>query len=435
METKPLLVIQVDDVKRFRWFTALVVLTFLVPAAAAQDLGPGELRVFLDCQRIRCDFDYLRREIVWVNWVRDRQDADVHLLVTSEGTGSGGRQATLRYIGLRALEGRDLQLLATTPETATDDEERQELARVMRVGLAGYAGALGYAGGLDVIDRTPFEIRATQQQELHDPWNRWVFRVNANANLGGESRESSNSYSGSVRATRTTDDWKISLSSRGSRTSSHFIFEDSTTYDNVTSSIGFDGLIARSLGRQWSAGALTEFDRSDRENLDASFRVAAALEYNFWPYAESSRRQLIVLYSLGRSQFDYVDSTVFDLVKETRFDQRLLIALATREPWGTSQVTLEGQTYLHDLSRNEFTISGGVSIRLYKGLSVNTNAYYSRVRNQLNIAKGGATDEEVLLRLRELETGYRYQFSVGFSYSFGSIYNNIVNPRFREDNF
>lgn len=418
-----------------RWVTCLLTLTFLAPIVAAQDLGPGEFRVFLDCQHIRCDFDFLRREIVWVNWVRDRQDADLHLLVTSENTGSGGRRATLRYIGLRTLAGRDLQLLATTPETATDDEERQELVRMMRLGLAGYAGALGSAAGLDVVDRTPVEIRATGQQELVDPWNRWVFRVTASGNLSGESRESSNSFSGSLRASRTTEDWKITLSSRGSRTSSHFIFEDSTTFDNVTSSYGFDGRVVRSLGPQFSAGALTEFDRSDRQNLDASFRFAAALEYNFWPYAESSRRQLTVLYSLGRSQYDYVDTTVFDLVKEIRYDQRLVIALATREPWGTSQITVEGQNYLHDFARNEFSISGGVSIRLYKGLSVNSNALYSRVRNQLNIAKGGATDEEVLLRLRELETGYRYHLSIGFSYTFGSIYNDVVNPRFRRDNF
>ncbi len=424
-----------DDVRLFRWVFPFLALASLIPSAEAQDVGRAEFRVFLDCQRIRCDFDYLRREIVWVNWVRDRQDADLHLLVTSENTGSGGRRATLRFIGLRTLAGRDLQLLASTAQTATDDEERQELVRVMGLGLAGYAGALGRGTGLEVVDHTPIEIRETGQQELVDPWNRWVFRVTANGNLSGESRASSNSFSGSVRASRTTDDWKLTLSSRGSRTSSHFIFEDSTTYDNVTSSYGFDGRAVHSLGPRWSAGAQAEFDRSSRQNLDASLRVAAALEYNFWPYSESSRRQLTVLYSLGRSQFDYADTTVFDLINETRYDQRLIIALATREPWGTSQLTLEGQNYLHDLSRNEFSISGGVSIRLYKGLSVNSNAFYSRVRNQLNVAKGGATDEEVLLRLRELETGYRYHMSIGFTYTFGSIYNDIVNPRIRRDNF
>ncbi|MDZ7341730.1 MAG: hypothetical protein ONB27_10280 [candidate division KSB1 bacterium] len=42
----------------------------------------------------------------------------------------------------------------------------------------------------------------------------------------------------------------------------------------------------------------------------------------------------------------------------------------------------------------------------------------------------GATLEEVLLRQRQLETSYNYWTSIGLSYTFGSIYNNIVNPRF-----
>jgi hypothetical protein len=37
---------------------------------------------------------------------------------------------------------------------------------------------------------------------------------------------------------------------------------------------------------------------------------------------------------------------------------------------------------------------------------------------------------EVLLRLRELATEYSFDFGVGLSYTFGSIYNNVVNPRF-----
>ena len=31
---------------------------------------------------------------------------------------------------------------------------------------------------------------------------------------------------------------------------------------------------------------------------------------------------------------------------------------------------------------------------------------------------------------RQLLTGYQYFFNFGINYSFGSIFNNIVNPRF-----
>jgi len=34
------------------------------------------------------------------------------------------------------------------------------------------------------------------------------------------------------------------------------------------------------------------------------------------------------------------------------------------------------------------------------------------------------------VRQRQLRTSYRYYLAVGISYTFGSIYNNVVNPRF-----
>ncbi len=62
-------------------------------SSAVAQTGAEGLRVFLDCGP--CDDDYLRQEITFVNYVRDRPDAQVHVLVTREGTGGGGRAWTL----------------------------------------------------------------------------------------------------------------------------------------------------------------------------------------------------------------------------------------------------------------------------------------------------------------------------------------------------
>ena len=75
------------------------------------------------------------------------------------------------------------------------------------------------------------------------------------------------------------------------------------------------------------------------------------------------------------------------------------------------------------------TVSGGISVRLLKGLTVNSSAVRTH-RDQFTLEKGLASEEEVLLRQRQLATGYRYSFSVGFSYSFGALGNQTVNPRF-----
>ena len=38
--------------------------------------------------------------------------------------------------------------------------------------------------------------------------------------------------------------------------------------------------------------------------------------------------------------------------------------------------------------------------------------------------------EEILLELRELQSGYEYAFEFGLTYTFGSIFSAVVNPRF-----
>jgi hypothetical protein len=75
-------------------------------------------------------------------------------------------------------------------------------------------------------------------------------------------------------------------------------------------------------------------------------------------------------------------------------------------------------------------VSGDLSFRIVRGLSFTVEGSASRVRDQLSLPRRNATDEEVLLRLRELQSDYELEFNIGFTYSFGSLFNNVVNPRF-----
>jgi len=54
----------------------------------------------------------------------------------------------------------------------------------------------------------------------------------------------------------------------------------------------------------------------------------------------------------------------------------------------------------------------------------------SRIHDQLGLPKRGATEEEVLLHRREIATQYSFHAGFGLNYTFGSIYSNVVNPRF-----
>src|SRR5687768_2977387 len=67
-----------------------------VASAPANAQPSTRLRVFLDCD---CFAEYLRDEITWVDFVRQAQDADVHILSSERETGGGGRELTLRFVG------------------------------------------------------------------------------------------------------------------------------------------------------------------------------------------------------------------------------------------------------------------------------------------------------------------------------------------------
>ena len=66
---------------------------FWTPALLAQGAGGDRAlsegpRVFFDCPGPECDNTYHRTEIPWVTWVRQQQDADIHVIMTSQTTGA-----------------------------------------------------------------------------------------------------------------------------------------------------------------------------------------------------------------------------------------------------------------------------------------------------------------------------------------------------------
>ena len=99
------------------------------------------------------------------------------------------------------------------------------------------------------------------------------------------------------------------------------------------------------------------------------------------------------------------------------------------QPWGEVDVGMIASQYLHDLERYALEFEGGIEVRITQGLSLEIGGNVAFIHNQLNLPKGDADLEEVLLRRRLLETNYEAGLSFGFRYRFGSIFNNVVNPR------
>ncbi|HKP74841.1 MAG TPA: hypothetical protein VJT67_04825 [Longimicrobiaceae bacterium] len=399
------------------------------PAPAPPAAQAAPTRLFLDCSDLYCDLDYYRREIPFVDYVRERQDADVHLLVVLQGTGGGGGGYTLTFLGQRHLAGMADTLRVFTRPGDTEETVRAALSGAMKQGLLRFVRGTPAAERLTVEYHAPAAATAAATP-AHDPWDHWSFRVGARGFYNGEKGYRYADTNFSLSASRITEAWKLTLSSSGTYHEDSFEIDSTTTFTNIRRDFSVNLLSVRSVTGHVSVGGRASAVRSTYLNYDLNTRVAPAVEYNVFPYSESSRRQLTFNYSVGLNSFDYRSRTIFDRMHETRADQSLVASLNMRQKWGSLGFSAEGATYLDDLSQNRLVLFSNADVRLVKGLSLNFFVTGSRIRDQLNIQKDEQTPEEILLQQRQRLTGFRYTASVGLSYSFGSIFNNVVNPRF-----
>jgi hypothetical protein len=411
------------------WVFACLLLT-LGTAAAQQAAGAPRttpIRIFLDCGFF-CDEDFLKREITFVDYMRDRRDADVHLLVTTQDTGGGGTEYTLKFIGLGPFAGVEQTLRYSSPQTATADERRKAIAEVIKQGLVRYVSESPQAQRLK-ITFSP-EEGAAQPGTQKDPWNLWVFRTNVGGSFNGEQSNTNRSIRGSASANRTTDDWRLSFAANANYRSEKFQLSDTETFVTVSRNSGGEATIVKSLSQHWSAGLLGNAQSSTFLNYDLRLRIAPGLEYDIFPYSQSTRRMLTFQYTIGFDSHNYREETIYEKTAEKLIDHKLTTALSLRQPWGTASGSVDVSQFLTDPGKYSISAFGGTNIRLFKGFSFNIFTELSRTRDQIYLPKGEATTEEILVRQRQLATGYQYFLNFGISYSFGSIFNNIVNPRF-----
>lgn len=388
----------------------------------------GPLKVFLDCQ-YQCDTDFIRKELTFVDHVRDSQSADIHALVTTESTGGGGTSWKIQFIGLGRFQGHDETVSFTTPQTATADERREAMVKWLKLGLATHAAIA--TGTTDIGITHAAAAAAASAAPVHDPWNAWVFNLNMNGNISGEESSKYASYRVNAGASRVTEAWKISFGGNWSRSTNTFEISETETVESLSRSWSSSGLVAKSLGPKFSAAVRTSLNGSTFSNYDLNARLMGGVEYDFFPYAESTRRSLTVMYLVGVAHYNFEEVTIFDKLKDTKLEHQLAASLGLRQPWGSAGFQSQFTQHLDDPGKNRFNVFGDADVRLFKGFSFNVFGEYSRIRDQINLRKGDVAEEEVLLRLRQLATGYSYYVGFGVSYRFGSIYNNVVNPRFR----
>jgi hypothetical protein len=415
-------------VRPFRLFAAVLLASPAILSAQDAPAGAGQLplRVFLDCGP--CDFDHLRREVPVVDYVRDRAVADVHVLVTTQDTGAGGEEFTFHFLGLGALEGRADTLRYVSQQFETEDEERDGYTRTFGLGLVRYMAYTGRTGGVDIEFGDVDEDQQTVNPQ-DDPWNLWVFEASIGAELSGESRQKDQAFEGSFEAGRVTEEFKIDIQFRADYQEEEFELRSGAREVSSTTEMEADAIVVWSLGPNWSWGIAGAIGKDQSVNQALYTELSPAVEYSFYPYTESTRRQITATYRVGMTSYYYEERTIFDQISELRPAQSLELAANFQQPWGELIVSVEGSHYLDSPRQHRVDLFSRLEWRLARGVNLDIQGNVARVKDQIYLSAAGLDDNEILIGQRELGTDFEYGIEVGVSFTFGSIFNNVVNPR------
>lgn len=396
-------------------------------------------RVFLDCQLDRggCPNDHFRTHITFVNWVRDRTDADVHVIITGTPAAGGGQSFTMDFIGLRDMAGRNDAMTYISHGADANQTTIDWVTHALSLGLMRYAVAMGqgrnfrleYTGAPanGAAERGGGDV---EPQSFLDRWNFWTFRFGLSGNLNIREARSDRRMNPQMQADRVTENWKVNLSSWANLRRERIQLSDGREIRNDTDSWRLSALVVRSVSDNISVGLDSRASNSVQNNFRARASAAPAIEWNYYPYMEATRRQLIAHYGIGVEYSDYYEETIFGEVSETLPQHRFALIYNQREQWGNAGIGFDASQYLHDTDLYSFGVQGNLNLRVLRGLELNLSAGGSRVADQIHIPGGTISDEDILLGRQQLPTGFDYQASVGFNYRWGSAFANVVNSRF-----
>lgn len=416
----------------------LVVLFFLfvcVPAIYSQIKYPDRLKVFINCLQ-GCDMDFIRTEINLVDFLLDRQAADIYVMIIHQNTGGGGHEYQLIFYGQNQFANSKDTLHFINEANNTDFENRDLLVKYLKLGLTPYIAHTKTAAQIQIQMKSPIgdSAKLNSGTVTKDPWNYWVFRTSMSGNISKDAVYKESEFNGELSANRITEEIKIGFEFDGSKSKSDFKYKDSSgnieRFTNRNNNYDFSQYIVKSINTHWSWGYEVNVSRSTFSNNKSRYKLSTGIEYNIFPYKLSNTKKFTIAYIADVRRNNYIDTTLFEKTKESLFGHGVDAKLTINQKWGTVYFSSKYHNYLNNWKYFNLSADALLDIRISGGLSVNIFTSAELIRDQIELPKAGATPQEVLTRRRQLASGYRFSTHFGLSYRFGSKLNNFVNPRF-----
>lgn len=388
----------------------------------------GAPYVYIDCQN--CDNNFIRTELSFVNYVRDPEMADIHVFVTEEPTGGGGREYQFSFIGRRSFAGTEYTLKHHVGHNATTDEIRNAFNGFLKMGYASFMlqTPLGVQFSIEYLDNG----RGNALPKVKDPWDFWVFQAYlGSVKLEMESNQTEFDSRWGFYADRITEDWKFRFRPyfNYGRVDIQAAKEDEPVV-SIKRRHGIESHIIKSISNHWSVGLFGTYLTENGRNIRHQAIVNPGIEYSLFPYEVATRKSITFTYQLGFGYHEYYLETIYGKWEESLMNHQFKGVVSILQPWGNIETGFIGSQYLHDLERRRIDLYGHTSVRLFEGFSLGFQIEYNVVRDQLGLPKGEASLEDVLLKQRELATDYSFESSIAITYTFGSKFSNVVNTRF-----
>lgn len=408
----------------------LLIILFLTINLIAQEVQESKKQInfFLECEA--CDFTFVRQELEFVSFVRDPKLGDVHILSSHSHTGSGGRKLFIQFIGLNSFEGQNFDYEYVAEQSETDDQTRKGLLKLIQTGILQYYSKAGLLNQVDIVlDENGF---TKSVEQITDPWNLWVFQIEAGSYFQKEETQNEYTFNTELRIDKVTKDWKTRIEGQYMINRENY-FDEGEKIENNQSETEIEANYIISLSPHWSAGIFGGYSSQTYLNIKHLYEAAPGIEYNIFPWDVSNRKIFTLRYQAGIRNYYYNELTIYDKTQELLFYEELSLNLELVQPWGTVETTLEGRHYFHDFSKNRIVFDTELSVRLTRQFSVFGEIEAQVVHDQLYLPKGDSSLEDILLERRKQATTYELGGQVGFRFTFGSIYNNVVNERFKNN--
>ena len=402
--------------KEFLLKTFLVVISFNCLAQSEK------VKVFLSC---RCDDDFIKQNTLVFDYVRDRTLSDIEVFVFEISNAGGGRKYSFEYKGKNAFQNMDNEISTNITSNLTFVEAREKLLNTYKLGMVYFLQNTSFQNQLEV---TFYDDKNKPEELSLDQWKNWVFEVSGSFNLENEKSIREEEYNLGLEVDRVTEMWRI-RSDFGMLRSVKFFSGDEESYNSERKRTFFSGSIVKSLSNHFSTGVFGYYLSDTFRNYRSFFNFSPALEYNLFPYSEVLTREITLAYKIGYNFYEYFEKTIYGFLNQEMFNQSLTLNLRYREKWGSIYSYLVASQFLDQPDQNRLTLNNNINLRIIRGLSLRISGNFQLIRDQINLPQGEASIEDLLLRQRQISTNFQNRISLGLSYTFGSIFNNIVNTR------